>query len=162
MAATMKQTLIILIAIALAINIAIVAVLLFDLQPRLGAAVNLEPTVEVTLYGGEIITDEGIKYGYGFSPDEIMAPGPNLEFKQGDVVRFLFKNVGEVPHTFAVVLKVDPVNPDLLDNYDTGNVLPDDEAVLVVQFNQVGTLQYQCTVPGHSSLGMWGNITITP
>ncbi len=162
MATTMKQVLIILIAVAVVIDIAIISVLLFDLQPKLGAAVSIEPNVEVVLYGGEIVTDEGIRYGYGFSPDEIVSPGPDLEFKQGDVVRFIFKNVGQVPHTFAVVLEVDPVNPELLDNYDTGNVLPDQDAVLTVQFNQVGTLQYQCTVPGHADLGMWGNITISP
>ena len=119
MAATMKTTLIILIAVALIIDIAIISVLLFDLQPRLGGSLNLEPTVELTIYGGEIMDEEGIKYGYGFSPDAISSPGPNLEFKQGDIVKFTFINKGTVPHTFAVVSRVDPVQPQLIDSTDT-------------------------------------------
>lgn len=162
MAASLRHLLIVLIALGIAIDMAIISVLLFDLQPKLGGGVNLEPNVEITLYGGEITTEEGVRYGYGLSPDEIMSPGPNLEFKQGDVVRIIFKNVGEIPHTLAIVQRVDPMNPELLNSYDTGNVLQGEEAILVVQFNQVGTLHYQCTVPGHASLGMWGNITVTP
>ncbi len=157
----MKKTIILLAAIAVAIDLAIVAVLVFDLQPPLRGAVNLTPNIELTIYGGEITVDGQVRYAYGFSPDTMTAPGPTLNFTQGDIVGITFVNVGQVVHTLTIVPFVDPNNPEVLDNYDTGLVEGGDSATIVVQFNQVGNLNYQCAVPGHASLGMWGNITVT-
>ncbi|HIQ13619.1 MAG TPA: hypothetical protein EYH44_04465 [Thermoprotei archaeon] len=162
MADSIKKVLLLLMVVGIVINISIISFLLFDLQPRLGGAAALEPTVEVILYAGELEVDGGLAYGFGLSPDEISSPGPDLEFKQGDVVRFIIRNVGEIPHNFAIVRAVDPLNPDIVDDYQTPNINSNEEIAIVVQFNQVGELQYQCTVPGHSDLGMWGNITISP
>ena len=158
---SIKTVLIILIVVGIAIDLAIASVLLFNLQPRLGGGISLEPNKEMVIYAGEIDTPQGPRYGFGLSEDGITAPGPTLNFTKGDVVKFIVKNVGKIPHTFAVVPKVDPLNPQPIDNYDTGNIFPSEENSLTVQFNQVGTLNYQCTVPGHASLGMYGNITVT-
>jgi len=158
----MRGLIIALVAIAIAIDLAIVAVLVFDLQPPLrGGGVGLTPTVELTIYGGEITVDGLIRYAYGLSPDSLTAPGPTLNFTQGDVVGFTFVNVGEFPHTFSLVPKVDPSNPEIIDDYDTGQIEGGKQGRIIVQFNQAGNLNYQCVVPGHAGLGMWGNITVT-
>ncbi len=158
---SMKTVLILLIIIGITVDLAIASVLLFNLQPRLGGGASIEANIVMTIYAGEIDTPEGPRYGFGLSEDSITSPGPTLNFTQGDVVKFIVKNVGKIPHTFAVVPKVDPLNPKPLDNYDTGNVFPSEETSITVQFNQVGNINYQCTVPGHASLGMWGNITVS-
>ena len=158
----MRGVIITLVAIALAIDLAIVAVLVFDLQPPLkGGPINLTPNIEMTIYGGEITVDGDIRYAYGLSPDDLRAPGPHLNFTAGDVVGFTFVNVGEIAHTFSIVPRVDSREPQMIDDYDTGQVQKGEQARIIVQFNQVGNLNYQCVVAGHADLGMWGNITVT-
>lgn len=158
----MRGVIITLIAVALLIDLAIVAVLVFDLQPPLGGgSINLTPNIEVTIYGGETTINGALAYAYGLSPDNLTVPGPSFEFTRGDIVGFTFVNVGEFPHTFSLVPMMNPTNPEIIDGYDTGQVLGGEQARIIAQFNQVGNLNYQCVVPGHAALGMWGNITVT-
>ena len=98
---SMKIVVAVLTALGLAIWGAIVAVLLIPgLQPQLtgGAAAGLTPTIELTLYAGEV----GNVFAFGLSPDNLTSPGPTLKFKLGDVVKITIVNVGKVPHSFAV------------------------------------------------------------
>ncbi len=159
----MRGVIITLVAIALIVDLAIIAVLVFDLQPPLrgGATVTITPDFEITVYGGETNINGQVAYAFGLSPDNLTIPGPTFEFKRGDVVGFTFVNVGNLPHTFTLVLRVDPANPEIIDDYDTGQIEGGGQGRVVVQFNQVGNLNYQCVVPGHAALGMWGNITVT-
>ena len=150
-----------LISAGLGLLAAVIAVVVLPIQPPLsgGAAVTMEPNVEVTLYAGEI---EGA-FAFGLSPDNLTSPGPTLRFKLNDVVKITLVNVGRIPHTFAVTER--PVeNSRVLFNSEIGSVSspvqPGSELSIVFVASQPGEFAYICTVPGHAALGMKGKVII--
>jgi uncharacterized cupredoxin-like copper-binding protein len=149
-------------AIGLALLLAIVAVLVLPLQPELGAggAVAEEPTVLVTLYGGEL---EAGRFGFGLSPDNITSPGPTLQFRVGDVVSLTFINVGRIPHSFAATgekAEEAQVVFDAQVGSGARPLSPDEKGTTVFKVNRPGEFYYVCQVPGHVTLGMWGRMVI--
>jgi uncharacterized cupredoxin-like copper-binding protein len=146
-----------LVLMAILIDIAILSVLIFPIQPSLGPSrLDLEPTREIVIYAAEL--PDG-RFGYGFSPDNITSPGPPIKVKVDEVVRLTLIDIGKIPHSFAVVDKVSEP-PNILFQSEIGTpsrpVYPNSSQSIVIQFKTPGTYNYMCTVPGHSQLGMWG------
>jgi uncharacterized cupredoxin-like copper-binding protein len=120
----------------------------------------LTPNVTVTLYAGEINSNE---YGFGFAANSLTAPGPTLTFKVGDVVKVTVHNVGTLPHSFEIntqnttkgqALFSSEINPGTF-------ISPGKSASIVFKVTEAGEFYYICPVPGHAELGMWGHCKIT-
>ncbi len=121
---------------------------------------ELTPNVSVTLYAKEINSN---LYGFGFTADSIISPGPTLTFKVGDVVEVTLHNMGTLPHSFEIntqnttkgqVLFNSEINPGVyIQSGQTGSV--------VFKVTEAGDFYYMCPVPGHAELGMWGHCKIT-
>ncbi len=120
------------------------------------------PNVFVTLYAGQVSL---IVYGFGNSSTSITAPGPTLTFIVGDVVNMTVINVGTMPHNWALTTT----------NQTSAKVLfgaQIDSGAVPIEVNQTGSVifkvtksgnyNYICQVPGHVTLGMWGNVVINP
>ena len=114
--------------------------------------------VEIIIYGGEI---EATKYGYGFNEDKLQSPGPEIRVKVGSTVRIVFKNIGNLPHTFAVTeerkFDAEPLWGVQLGS-PTRPVGPRSEDSITFTPNRPGEYYYVCQVPGHIELGMWGKL----
>ena len=63
-------------------------------------------------------------------------------------VTFVFKNVGDIAHDFAIAGKSTPV------------INPGQTAKLTVTFTKAGSYPYVCTVPGHAAAGMKGVLKV--
>lgn len=119
-----------------------------------------KPTVDIILYAKEIA---GAEFGFGLSPVNITSPGPTLRFKVGDVVNLTLVNIGNIPHSFAIVSALSENAPVVFDStIGTGSqpLLPGSRMSKVFKVNQLGKYYYMCTVPGHEELGMYGNVEV--
>jgi quinohemoprotein ethanol dehydrogenase len=63
-------------------------------------------------------------------------------------VTFIFKDVGQIAHDFAIAGKSTPIIP------------PGKTATLAVTFTKPGKYPYFCTIPGHAQAGMKGVLTV--
>lgn len=87
------------------------------------------------------ITIEGFEYG--FDPEE-------FSINRGDTVRVIFRNTGILAHDWAI--------PDW--NITTPEIAGGQEATLEFKAEQMGSIRFICTVPGHETLGMWGTLEV--
>ena len=97
-----------------------------------------------------------------FSPDK-------LEIKEGETVRFVIQNKGQVLHELvlgsedelkkhAEVMKKFP-SMEHEEPY-MAHVKPGKQEGMVWQFNKAGTFTYGCLIPGHWEAGMKGTIVV--
>lgn len=140
-----------------------IAMLVFPIQPSLvsSGVVNKTPTVNVTLYGGEINLT---RYGFGLNSSTLSSPGPTLSFNMSDVVKVTFINSGRMPHGFAIA-DANRTGSTQLFGAAIGSasnpIAPGQSGSVVFQPTAVGSsFYYICPVPGHPELGMWGHVTI--
>lgn len=161
---------------ALVIWIAIMGMLVLDVDvaelfaggggggvPGVPAGGQLNPTVTITIYGGEL--PDG-RFGFGFSPDDLSTPGPEIRVKQGDVVKVVFINIGKLRHGFVVTPTVSKTNPEVLFNAIVGPandpIPPEGQGSIVFVADQAGEFFYQCPVANHGPKGMWGKFIVEP
>ena len=57
-----------------------------------------ESDIDLTITGGELDN----LFGFGTLDEELSAPGPTINIKNGQVVKIIFENIGEIPHTFRI------------------------------------------------------------
>lgn len=160
--ASAKLVIGILVAAGAALIIIVPAVLILGLQPPMqasGDAENLKPTVNITMYAKELPG----KFGWGLSSDNVTSPGPTLRFKVGDVVGVTVHNEGQVAHAWAIVSGLD--NPNVLFNsqvaFPNDPIPPGGTKSGVFKVTEAGNFKYICTVSGHSSLGMYGDVIVS-
>jgi cytochrome c oxidase subunit 2 len=119
------------------------------------------PNVMIDLYAGEL---SNTQYGFGNSSTTITSPGPSFTVQVNDTVMVTFHNVGNMPHSFAVVDSLGS-NYNILFNSSIGSgsspIPSSGTASVTFVASQAGTYYYICTVPGHEALGMWGNFTVS-
>ncbi|HEY9197965.1 MAG TPA: cupredoxin family protein [Gammaproteobacteria bacterium] len=106
----------------------------------------------------DIIMDDTMR----FTPDEI-------DVKSGETVRFFVKNMGRQKHEL-VIGPMDELRehaemmrrmPDM--QHAEPNMIalaPDQRGGLVWQFDQAGTVDFACLVPGHLEAGMVGKVNV--
>jgi hypothetical protein len=72
-------------------------------------------------------------------------------------------NAGNIPHSWEIVSsKAVSSSPMFGAGIDIDNYIPPGGSGSVTFTpNQSGSLYYVCTVPGHITLGMWGNVNIS-
>ena len=92
-----------------------------------------------------------------------------IDVKRGEQVRFVLKNVGEADHAFIIDSPENNArhkkamwnNPGM--PYDEPNgkrLAPGTSAEIVWRFTNGGTFEITCPIPGHTELGMKGNVLV--
>lgn len=116
----------------------------------------------LTLYAGSITSGSGT-YGYGNSADNIVSPGPTLNLQVGTTYTMTVNNVANIPHSWEIVsTKTVSDTPLFGAGIDISNYIqPMDSGSVTFTPDQAGNFYYVCTVPGHISLGMWGNVEVS-
>lgn len=93
----------------------------------------------------------------------------NIQAKQGETIRFVVKNSGQLSHEFVLgtakdlkahyeVMKKNPEMEHADDNMLT--VKPGETRELLWQFTQAGTVDFACLHPGHYDAGMKGSVAV--
>ena len=96
---------------------------------------------------------------------------PNqIEVKQGETVRFVVKNGGQVLHEIVIgtaktleehaALMVKFPNMEHDEPY-MAHVAPGKQGELIWTFNRAGDFDFACLIPGHYQAGMKGTIKVT-
>ncbi len=140
---------------------ALVTLLILAMAVFVGVGQAPAPNVQVTLYAGEISTNQ---YGFGNST-ALTSPGPTLTFKVGDVVNLTLFNVGSMPHNWALANANQTNAPVLFHAQVASNDIPipsNQTGSVIFSVTQAGNFFYICQVPGHLQLGMWGNVVANP
>lgn len=116
----------------------------------------------ITLYAGSVTSGSGT-YGYGNSSSDITSPGPTLNLIEGTTYKITVNNVANVPHSFEIVTTKAVSNTPLFGaGIDITNYIqPGNSGTTTFTANQTGNFYYVCTVPGHITLGMWGNVIVS-
>ena len=107
---------------------------------------NEAPDEEMENMSSENTVDRTIEVrggNYYFNPDTI-------EVSQGETVRFEFINEGG-SHDFVI--------PSL--DIGTSVISGGETESFTYTFDETGTFDFECTVPGHASRGMVGEITVS-
>lgn len=157
-------TLLLIMLLCLALFIGVVAELALPIQPPFlaGGVVGKAPTVNVTIYGGEISSN---KFGFGFQPNNLSSPGPTLQFKSTDVVNLTFVNAGHISHAFAITNGPRSAASVLFGaTVGSGShpLAPGTSGYVIFIPNMVSDqLYYICPIPGHAELfGMYGSVVV--
>lgn len=97
-----------------------------------------------------------------FTPD-------NIAVRQGETVRFIVKNVGQVKHEFSL-----GTQKELLEHYELMKKFPDmvhdepnkvslepgQQGEVIWQFTKAGAVDFACLHPGHYEAGMKGQVKV--
>ena len=101
--------------------------------------------------------------------DDMRFTPNSVTVKAGEVVRFFVRNVGRTPHELvigsmealkahAAMMRDMPGMEHAEPNMVTLN--PGQRGGLVWQFDQPGTVDFACLIPGHMEAGMVGKVTV--
>ncbi len=150
--------------LSLAFFVAVIAELVLPIQLPLtsGSLINKTPTVNITIYGGEISNST---YGFGSDPNHLSSPGPTLQFRSTDVVNLTFVNKGQVMHAFAITNAPKTGSTVLFGATvasKTNPLMPGMSGYVIFAPNVISrNLFYICPVPGHAERGMYGSVIVT-
>jgi uncharacterized cupredoxin-like copper-binding protein len=120
------------------------------------------PNVNVILYEGAVSSS---LYGFGYSANNLVSPGPTLTFKVGDIVNVTVTNVGQLPHNWAIVSTNQtsaPVQFKAQIRSASSPLQHGESGSVVFTVTKAGDYYYICQVPGHVDLGMWGKVVVNP
>lgn len=103
--------------------------------------------------------------------DQMRFHPAHITVKQGEVVRFVPVNKGQVMHEMvlgtmdelkkhAELMKKHPGMEH--DEPHMAHVAPGKQGVMGWQFTRAGEFFYGCLIPGHFDAGMIGKVTVTP
>ena len=145
-----------------AIALAAVVLLAASVIPGITTTTSTTPNVTVTLYEGEVSSS---LYGFGYSTNSLLSPGPTLTFKVGDVVNVTITDVGQLPHNWAIVSTnqtAAPVQFSARIRSASSPLQHGESGSVVFTVTKAGDYYYICQVPGHVDLGMWGKVVVNP
>ncbi len=148
------------VAAIIIIVVIVVGVVLYEqsLTPPSGGGGN---STALTLYEGEV---SSTSYGFGNSASTLSSPGPTLTLTQGQSYTMTVYNVGAITHSWEIA-STNTGTPSPLFNSEINPgayIAPGASGSVTFTPNQSGNFYYVCPVPGHSDLGMWGNVVINP
>ena len=92
-----------------------------------------------------------------------------VEVKRGEQIRFVIKNVGELPHEFVLASTADNLKhaalmqkyPDMEHDDPNGKTLqPKANSEILWRFTKRGEFEFACLIPGHREAGMTGKIVV--
>jgi Cu+-exporting ATPase len=145
------------------VGIAIVALAIGAAAPFFARSSNPSPTVSTSDARPvsrtiSLTTTDALR----FAPD-------HLSVQSGETVAFEITNAGVLPHEFFVGTEAQQQaheaemssGPPMMNEPNALDVPAGGTARLVYKFDQPGTLEYGCHVPGHYAAGMRGTITVS-
>jgi plastocyanin len=142
---------------------AIAAVIILGVAVFPGVATTTPmPNVSITLYEGEISSS---LYGFGYSPNSLISPGPTLTFKVNDIVNVTVTDVGQLPHNWAIVSSNQTSAPVLFNAQIRSASSPlqhGESGSVIFTVAKAGDFYYICQVPGHVDVGMYGKVVVNP
>jgi plastocyanin len=144
-----------------AVALAVVVLLGVSVIPSV-TTTNTSPNVNVTLYEGAISSS---LYGFGYSANSLVSPGPTLTFKVGDVVKLTVTDVGQLPHNWAIVSTNQtsaPVQFNAQIRSASSPLQHGESGSVVFTVTKAGDYYYICQVQGYEDLGMWGKVVVNP
>lgn len=93
----------------------------------------------------------------------------NIQVKQGETVRFVVKNIGQVKHELSLGTEKELLEhleqmkkfPDM-EHDEPGKVTlqPGKQGEIVWQFTKAGGVNFACLMPGHYEAGMKGTVQV--
>ena len=93
----------------------------------------------------------------------------NLAIKQGETIRFVVKNTGQIPHEMVLGTAKDlkehyevmKKNPEM-EHADANSVTvqPGKTGEMIWQFTRAGKVDFACLHPGHFDAGMKGQVRV--
>ncbi len=98
----------------------------------------------------------------------LFAPA-RIELKEGDQVKFVLFNRGELDHEFVLASTADNLkhaeemkkNPDMAhEEPNSSRLSPKQSGQIVWRFTKSGEFEYACLIPGHREAGMIGTIVV--
>jgi plastocyanin len=123
---------------------------------------NTVPNVNIILYEGAVSSS---LYGFGYSANNLVSPGPTLTFKVGDIVNVTVTDVGQLPHNWAIVSTNQtsaPVQFKAQIRSASSPLQHGESGSVVFTVTKAGDYYYICQVPSHVDLGMWGKVIVNP
>lgn len=93
----------------------------------------------------------------------------NIQVKQGETVRFVVKNSGQIKHELSLGTEKELLEhleqmkkfPDMEhDEPSKITLAPGKQGEIVWQFTKSGTVNFACLMPGHYEAGMRGSIKV--
>lgn len=84
--------------------------------------------------------------------DQFRFEPKDITVKKGEVVKFVVKNAGKLPHDWMA---------DGIKEVATGEFPGGEERVIVWEADHTGTFTTYCMVAGHREAGMTGTLTVT-
>ena len=123
-----------------------------------GDAAAVDRTVEIDM----VETDDG----------EMLFKGGDLDFKEGDTVRFVVRNEGELDHEFILdSQKKNAAHKNEMADMSGMNMghnepnrirlAPGEDAEIIWTFANNGTFEAACLIPGHYESGMFREVSVT-
>lgn len=106
----------------------------------------------------EVVMDDSMR----FTPSKI-------DVKAGETVRFFVKNAGKIPHEMVIGTMAELKEhaemmrkmPDMRhDDPNSITLKPGQRGGLVWQFDEAGTVDFACLLPGHMEAGMVGKVIV--
>ena len=102
--------------------------------------------------------------------DDLRFHASNFDVKQGETIRFIVKNSGQLKHEMVLgtakglkehdeVMKKNPAMEHADANMVT--VAPGKTGEIIWQFTKAGKVEFACLQPGHYDAGMKGLVTVT-
>jgi plastocyanin len=144
-------------AIALAVVVLLAASVIPDVTTT-----STVPNVNISLYEGAVSSN---LYGFGYSANNLVSPGPTLTFKVGDIVNVTVTDVGQLPHNWAIVSTNQtsaPVQFNAQIRSASSPLQHGESGSVVFTVTKAGDYYYICQVPSHVDLGMWGKVIVNP
>ncbi|MGB3068408.1 MAG: cupredoxin family protein [Ottowia sp.] len=94
----------------------------------------------------------------------------DIQVKQGETVRFVVKNAGQIKHELSLGTEKELLEhleqmkkfPDM-EHDEPGKITlqPGKEGEIVWQFTKAGAVNFACLIPGHYEAGMKGQVRVT-
>jgi uncharacterized cupredoxin-like copper-binding protein len=103
--------------------------------------------------------------------DDMRFTPSRIEVRQGETVRFVIRNRGQLMHEFVIGTKrsldehavLMAKFPDMQhDEPYMAHVAPGRTGEIVWTFNRAGEFQFACLIAGHYQAGMVGQVVVTP
>jgi uncharacterized cupredoxin-like copper-binding protein len=101
--------------------------------------------------------------------DDMRYVPDHLTVKEGETVRFLLKNVGEIEHEFVLGTEKELIehyevmqkNPEMEhEDANQTRVTPGQAGEVIWQFTKSGEVGFGCLMPGHYESGMKGAVSV--
>ena len=110
-----------------------------------------------------------VQIAMGERDGKMMFIPAKVEAKEGEQVKFMLRNNGELDHEFILATTAQNLkhaetmrkNPDMEHDDANGKRLAPKQADEIVwRFSKTGEFEYSCLIPGHREAGMIGTIVV--